>query len=177
MIGFAKRGDGDASAVLYDSHVAMVYGYFRACGVREADDLTSEVFVGMLRGLNRFDGHHADFRRWLMTIAHRRLVDYRRRMTANRLDYVTPARLESSPIKIDDPFTVVVDPALIAGLRQLTPAQQEILALRFVADLSLEMVAEITDRSVGAVKSMQHRALAMLRRELVRSDTQVKREA
>ena len=56
-----------------------------------------------------------------------------------------------------------LDPELLDALAQLTPDQREVLALRFVADLSLEDVARLTKRSVGATKALQHRALENLR--------------
>jgi RNA polymerase sigma-70 factor (ECF subfamily) len=164
----AKAGDDDAVSLLYLNHVAMVYGYLRACGVGDLDDLTSEVFIGMLRGLKRFDGDQAAFRRWLMTIAHRRMVDYRRQGGRNRTDTVEPHSLEglrTSAVDIE-PRAVMVDDDLVQAFERLTDAQREVLALRFVADVSLRGVAAITGRPTGAVKSLQNRALASLRQHL-----------
>jgi RNA polymerase sigma-70 factor (ECF subfamily) len=164
----AKNGDDDAVALLYLNHVAMVCGYLRACGASDLDDLTSEVFVGMLRGLRRFDGDQADFRRWLMTIAHRRLVDHRRKSSANRVDTAEPWVLEglrTTPVDIE-PRVVMVDGELVRAFAMLTEAQREVLALRFVADVSLRGVAAITGRPTGAVKSLQNRGLAALRQNL-----------
>ena len=71
--------------------------------------------------------------------------------------FLRSARLaESAPA--EDPF----DPALAAALAGLTPEQREVVVLRFVADLSLETIAEMTNRPVGAVKSLQHRGLRNL---------------
>jgi ATP phosphoribosyltransferase regulatory subunit HisZ len=56
-----------------------------------------------------------------------------------------------------------MDPELVAALEALTPEQREVIALRFVADLALEEVAQITGRRVGAIKALQHRALENLR--------------
>jgi RNA polymerase sigma-70 factor (ECF subfamily) len=70
---------------------------------------------------------------------------------------------------------VPADPAdsgLVAALQHLTPDQREVLALRFVADLALEDVARLTKRSVGATKSLQHRALHNLRAAVSRTDLQ-----
>ncbi|MGI9615633.1 MAG: RNA polymerase sigma factor [Acidimicrobiales bacterium] len=164
----ARGGDEDAVSVLYLNHVSMVYGYLRACGANDLDDLTSEVFVGMLRGLERFDGDQAAFRRWLMTIAHRRLIDHRRAGVRNRIDMTEPSSLEAlrtTAIGIEPP-TTLVDDELVAAFERLTNAQREVLALRFVADVSLRGVASITGRPTGAVKSLQNRALAMLRQHL-----------
>ena len=168
LVADAKDGDEDALALLYLNHVAMVYGYLRACGASEVDDLTSEVFVGMLRGLARFDGDQEAFRRWLMTIAHRRLVDHRRSGSRNRTEVAEPWSLDgirTGPVDIE-PRPVMIDHALVQAFDRLTDAQREVLALRFVADVSLRGVAAITGRPTGAVKSLQNRGLASLRQQL-----------
>jgi RNA polymerase sigma-70 factor (ECF subfamily) len=63
-----------------------------------------------------------------------------------------------------------LDPALLAALASLTPDQREVVLLRFVADLSLEDVANVTKRNVGAVKALQHRGLENLGRILPSAD-------
>lgn len=168
LLACAKAGDQTALTALYDNHGAMVYGYFRACGVVDIDDLTSEVFIGMLRNIRRFDGDHTDFRRWLMTIAYRRLVDERRRYFSNKSDLRDPATLETlpTPESVVELQAVTIDPYLADAFAELTDAQREVLALRFVADISLAGVAEITGRPIGAVKSLQNRALTKLRTRL-----------
>jgi RNA polymerase sigma-70 factor (ECF subfamily) len=66
-----------------------------------------------------------------------------------------------------------VDPALVAALASLTPDQREVVLLRFVADLSLDDVAKLTRRKVGAVKALQHRGLENLGRILPPSNDAV----
>ena len=165
VIARATEGDDEAIETLYREHTSLVHGYLRASGVGDPDDVASEVFVSMVRSLPSFQGDRSEFRAWLLTIAHRRLVDYFRSQ-ARRTD-IAAGDLMSS---IDGPEAVatspqptLVDKRLITAFRCLTVEQREVLALRFVVDLSLETVAEITGRSVGAVKSMQHRALDAIR--------------
>jgi len=148
---------GDA----YRAFAPAVLGYLRGQGVPDPDDVLSEVFLQVARALPRFRGGEAEVRPWIFTIARNRAIDDRRRrktrpvVTASEVpDLVGPADREG------------VDPALLAALAQLTPDQREVVVLRFVADLSLEEVARITKRTEGAVKSMQHRALAQLARIL-----------
>lgn len=163
----AKEGDPDAITILYLNHIAMVSGYLRACRATDPDDLASEVFVGMLRGLQRFDGTQPEFRRWLMTIAHRRLVDQRRRTAYQRSEPTDPAMMERAAQR--DPKEsrpLHLDADLIGAFGDLSEAQREILALRFIADVSLREVAQITGRPLTAVKSLQNRGLRALRRNL-----------
>ena len=176
IVRAAKVGDQDAVSVLYLNHVAMVYGYLRACMAQEPEDLTSEVFLGMLRGLARFDGNQPDFRRWLMTIAHRRLVDQRRSQAVSRVNLTEPSSLEAVEANRDlqEIHGAKMDSDLVAAFGSLTDAQREVLALRFIADVSLRGVASITGRPRGAVKSLQNRGLQSLRRHM--SDPRAEQE-
>lgn len=153
------------AATAYLAYAASVRGYLRGQGVPDADDLLSEVFLHVARSLPRFRGTDDEVRRWIFTIARNRLVDdYRRRSRRPKLARADVAEREAPGE--EEP----IDPELVAALAQLTPEQREVVVLRFVGDLSLEDVAAITQRSVGAVKSMQHRALGELAR-IVRTPT------
>lgn len=166
LVERARQGDEEALATLYLNHVAMVHGYLRACRAVDPDDLTSEVFLGMLRSLDRFEGGQPEFRRWLMTIAHRRLVDQRRRHYRNRVELASTGSFDELSGDVPSLPAVGLDPELIAAFEDLTETQRQVLALRFVADMSLQGVAAITGRPVGAVKSLQNRGLRSLRRRL-----------
>jgi RNA polymerase sigma-70 factor (ECF subfamily) len=133
-----------------------VHAYLRAAGAPDCDDLLGDVFVAVVRGIARFRGDEAALRRWVFTIAHHRLVDERRRAARRpRLLHAVRDEPASTPA---EPF----DPALRAALDSLTDDQREVVVLRFVADLPLEAVAELSGRTVGAVKALQHRALRNL---------------
>ena len=137
-----------------------VLGYLRGQGVDDPEDLLGEVFLQVARSIDGFEGDRGGLRRWVFTIARNRVVDDRRRR-ARRPRVVsgdTPDRAE--------PVTEGPDPALVAAMGVLTDEQREVVGLRFIADLSLEDVAELTGRPVGAVKAMQHRALGTLARTL-----------
>lgn len=149
---------------LYRRHVRVVAGYLRTCGIDDPDDVTSDVFVSMVRGLPRFDGDEAAFRSWLMTIAHRRMVDSWRRSSKDQEQPVDQLdRLGVEAVVFDELRSDLLDPVVVSALRGLTVDQREVLALRFLADLSIETVAAVTGRPPGAVKSLQHRALSRLR--------------
>lgn len=149
------------AATAYRTFAPAVLGYLRGQGVPEPDDLLSEVFLQVARSLPRYRGTDDELRRWVFAIARNRVIDDHRRrrsrpVIADRFVPDLPAVERSGPI----------DPALLAALARLTPDQREVVVLRFVADLSLEEVAKVTKRSVGAVKTMQHRALSQLARIL-----------
>lgn len=131
----------------------------------EPEDVLSEVFLQVARSLPRFRGADEDLRPWVFTIARHRAIDERRRRARRpRTAVLDDDAAEPTGSAPAEP----VDAELLEALRELTPDQREVVVLRFVADLSLEQVAAVTKRPVGAVKSMQHRALAQLARILER---------
>jgi RNA polymerase sigma-70 factor (ECF subfamily) len=121
------------------------------------------VFLQVARDLHRFSGDDDACRRWVFTIAHHRLIDARRREVRRPqvASYLVPDEAAVAA-EADD----AIDAELLVALDRLTPEQREVVVLRFVADLSLEAVARVTRRRVGAVKAMQHRALEQLGRIL-----------
>jgi RNA polymerase sigma-70 factor (ECF subfamily) len=138
---------------VFRRYAAPVHNYLRASGATDSEDLLGDVFIDVMRGLERFQGDEIALRRWVFTIAHHRLVDQHRRR-ARRM-HVLRAQTQMRVVPAEEPL----DPALVSALESLTADQREVVVLRFVADLSLETVAAMTNRSEGAVKSLQHRAL------------------
>lgn len=134
-----------------------VLAYLRAANSAMHEDLLSDVFVSVTRGLHKFEGDEAALRRWVFTIARNRLRDEHRRTATRRAKHAS-AEVSKGSFETPEPF----DPALVAALQALTAEQREVVMLRFVADLSLEDVARMTRRSVGATKALQHRAIAAI---------------
>ena len=167
----ARTGEGWAAERLWRCLAPAVAGYLRAQGASEPEDLTSEVFLGVFRTIGTFAGDEPGFRSWVFTIAHRRLVDDRRR--AGR----RPLPSELSPDHADRYAGRSAEREALRRLGtervrelcdQLVPDQRDVLLLRLVAGLTVEEVASALGRSEGAVKALQRRALASLRRNLDR---------
>ena len=159
-----------ALETLYETYSPAVYGYVRGLGVPDPDDTVSEVFVSVVRALATFRGDEADFRRWLFTIAHRRAVDAHRRRGRRPEQATDPILLPEGIDTADSADEVAArlspGPATRA-LAQLTPDQREVILLRVVADLSVADTAEVLGKQPGAIKTLQRRALASLRRLIV----------
>ena len=150
--------DRSRAAQAYRDLAPPVLGSLRALRVTEPDDVLGEVFVQVVRDIGRFRGDEAALRRWIFSIAHNRVMDSHRR-TRRRPPPVLRPGLEPGAVSApDEPF----DDELVEALAALTFDQREVVVLRFVADLSLEAVARITNRTVGAVKALQHRAIERL---------------
>jgi RNA polymerase sigma-70 factor (ECF subfamily) len=144
---------------VFRQHAPRVRAYLSAAGAPDADDLLGDVFVSITRAVPKFRGTEDELRSWVFAIARNRLRDeFRQRSRRSLPVRRTPEIAPSS----DEPF----DDTLMTALWSLTDEQREVVVLRFVADLSVEAVARMTDRSEGAVKSLQHRALATLGRFL-----------
>jgi RNA polymerase sigma-70 factor (ECF subfamily) len=149
------------AADLYRRFAPAVLGYVRSQGAAEPEDLLGEIFLQVVRDLPRFRGDDPAVRRWVFTIAHHRLIDAGRR-SARRPVEADGSFPETAAVPASDPF----DPDLIRAVGALTADQREVVALRFVADLPIDAVAALTGRSQGAVKALQHRALAVLAEQL-----------
>lgn len=146
---------------MYRAYARGVLGYLRGQGVADPEDVLGEVFLNVASSLHRFHGDEDQLRRWVFTLAHHRIIDDRRRRA--RRPQIADSEL---PDRAAPPHEEAIDPELIAALGQLTPEQREIVLLRFVADLPIDVVADLTERSAGAVRSLQHRAIAQLARTL-----------
>lgn len=166
----ARSGDQDALRVLWESHAGAITGFLRARGTPEVDEVVNDVFVAAFDQLDRFNGSHGDFRTWLFAIARNKRIDqlrrHARRPFTGPLDDSDP---ESTDAVEDHALRAVGDPDLLAVLEGLTGGQRDVIVLRFIVDLSLAQTAAVLGMPVGAVKAMQHRALAQLRQRF--SDT------
>ena len=166
LIDSAKLGDKRAIGELYRRHVDMIYRYTyaRVQNAEVAEDLTAQVFLKALEGLPSYKSTGVPFRAWLYRIAHARTVDHwrqqQRRQEVELLDSL-PAK-DPGPADIVDArsqWDMVVD-----LLAQLTDEQRDVVILRFIEGMSLAEVAVTMDKTVGAVKALQHRALTALAR-------------
>jgi RNA polymerase sigma-70 factor, ECF subfamily len=164
-----RRGDRDAIAEVYLAVAPGLRGYLRrrVSHGEVADDLVEQTFVELIEGCERFRGDGRALRAWLYRAARNNLYDWRKR-AERRSDHELQGRHTASmeadgadePSRRFDEATL--DPALEAALLELTEDQREVLELRLVADLPVAEVALLTDRSPGAVKLVQHRALRRL---------------
>ncbi|GAA3810343.1 RNA polymerase sigma factor [Cellulomonas soli] len=165
----ARAGSGDAVGLIYEDLARPVAAYLRAKGVHEVEDVTSEVFLAVFTGLGRFTGDQVQFRSWVFTIAHRRVVDGWRRggRAPAPVPYEPAEDTRTSPSAEAGALESVGTDRAMELLATLTDDQREVLVLRVVADLTVEDVAAVVGKRPGAVKALQRRGLATLRRQLV----------
>ena len=163
VIERARRGDQEAWRRIYGGYAGRVAGYLRVQGAKEAEDLTSEIFLAVFRNLHSFQGDEPQFRSWLFVIAHRRLIDERRKL-ARRDEVSLDSTLDfGSSIDVADVAISRIGSRGVEDLcAELVPDQRDVLLLRLVADLTIEQTAEVVEKSVGATKALQRRGLAAL---------------
>jgi RNA polymerase sigma-70 factor (ECF subfamily) len=170
LVRRGQGGDVDAIGELYDRHYRCIFRYFwlRVHDRQSAEDLTGEVFSRMVASLPDYRVTGVPFRAWLYRIARNLVADHYRKQG----DHVTVPLTFADDLSAGDPGPDrVVELRLTAervrrALARLEPAQREVVTLRFLTGLSLREVASALDKSVPAVKSLQHRGLTSLRAAL-----------
>jgi RNA polymerase sigma-70 factor (ECF subfamily) len=170
-IDAARAGADWAWTLIYDELSPSVLGYLRARGAAEPEDLTGEVFLQAVRDLPRFEGSGKDLRAWIFTIAHHRFLDERRRSKRRPSDPVPVEAMVERATTADTEAEAIANLSraeVAALLDRLVPAQREVLLLRIVGGLTIEEIATAVHKRPGAVKALQRRGLAALRRELER---------
>jgi RNA polymerase sigma factor (sigma-70 family) len=166
----ARAGSEWGWSALYEDLAPPLLGYLRAQGAAEADDLTGEVFLQLVRHLDRFSGDERDFRAWTFTIAHNRFLDERRRVARRPVTLVPDDELHCvAPTDVDRDVLRELSAErvtrLIAGL---SVDQRTVLFLRVFGDLTVDQVAHVVGKRPGAVKALQRRGLAAVRRAIER---------
>ena len=165
VLAAARTGEAWAFQRLFDWLGRPVAAYLRGAGVEDPDGSANEVFLRVFGALDRFDGTEGRFRSWVFSIAHNLVIDERRRRSRRP----PTAPLESAPEPsvggAEDAMLVALgDERVRAILAGLAPDQRDVVLLRIIADLSIEDTAAALGKSPGAVKALQHRAIATLRR-------------
>ena len=169
LVARLKAGEERAWAELYGAHAGRIAGYARSKGVRDADDLVGDVFAAAAERVGRFDGDEGRLRSWLFTIAHHRLADDLRRSRRRNTDVAPPTDLADvvhSVDSTDDAASRLDADGALAMLHWVTEEQREVLTLRILGELSIAETAEIVGKPPGAVKALQHRAIARIQRRL-----------
>lgn len=168
LVHQAKSGDSEAFAQLYDAYLERVYRYvyFRVSDEQTAEDLASQVFLKAWEGLERYQINGSPFVAWLYTIAHNLVIDhYRTRKESVGLDEIVPLAAEDE--SLDEQVGASFDLQIMREVLEfLNEEQQQVLTLRFIAELSTEEIAKAMGKREGAVRALQMRALQMMSKHM-----------
>ncbi len=164
----ARTGAEWAWTDLYRDVAPSVLGYLRARRAREPEDLTGEVFLQSSATCNRFQGGERDFRAWVFVIAHHRMIDEGRQRARRPVDLVPDVPdVESEAADVE---TQVIESTAADGVQRvidrLPPDQRNVLLLRVIGDFTIDEVARTLEKSPGAVKALQRRGVAAIKRTL-----------
>ncbi len=168
LVQRAQRGDRSAFAALYQIYFDRIYRYvaIHLGNQSDAEDITQQVFLNAMESIASFKWRDTSLAPWLFRIARNQVIDHIRKKA--RRGGVFP--LGNNPTHGADPAELVGKKmeweALKSVLGRLTDAQQGVIALRFISDLSIAETAKTLDKTEGAVKALQHSGLLAVRRLL-----------
>ena len=169
-----KSGNSEAWAWFFVEFSGQIAGYARRMGVSDADDVTGTVLETVARSVGSFSGSHSQFRSWVFSIAHARIVDDHRRRD-RRPETEFTERHDRTEAGADN-FLTSGDPELEIAMNQLTEEQRSLLHLRFVLELSTKEIARVTDKSEVATRVALHRCSKRLRELLSGRDLEMAAE-
>jgi RNA polymerase sigma-70 factor (ECF subfamily) len=169
LVDRAQQGDREALEELYLLHFDRIYSYLHmSVGNRhDAEDLTTQTFLKMLESIGKFRWRSAPFSAWLFRIAHNLAMDHFRasRRWQPEEEVPEPEPPEESAAE-EEALESIGRRSMLELIENLSHEQQQVLTLKFVFTFSNGEVATILGKTEGAIKSLQHRALASLQRQL-----------
>ena len=173
LVARGQQGDRDALEELYLIHFDRIYSYLHvSVGNRhDAEDLTTQTFLKMLEKINKFRWQSAPFSAWLFRIAHNLAMDHFRATRRWQPEEEPP---EPEP---DDTTSAeagalesIGRKSMLELIEDLSGEQQQVLTLKFLFNFANAEAATILGKSEGAIKSLQHRALASLQKQIQQPD-------
>lgn len=164
LIKKVKNGDAAAFGILYEQYAELIFRYIYSHleNRLDAEDLTEEIFLRVWRALPKYDERGLPFTAFLFRIARNSLIDhYRQNRTVHSIDEMELRTGEPGPEEVVD--TNIENVHLRTTIAGLKEDYRNVLIFRFLSGLSPEETAQIMQRSVGAVRVLQHRALSALK--------------
>jgi RNA polymerase sigma-70 factor, ECF subfamily len=169
LVERAQAGERAALEELYLIHFDRIYSYLHmTVGNRhDAEDLTTQTFLRMLESIGRFRFQAAPFSAWLFRIAHNLSMDHFRANRRWQPEEDVPEPLGSEERSAEDEaFQAIGRQSMLELIDSLSQEQQQVLTLKFVFGFSNGEAATILDTAEGAIKSLQHRALVSLQKQI-----------
>ena len=165
------RRDPAAFGQLYERYVTKIYNYvyYRTGNHHDAEDLTGRVFYRALMHIDRYVDRGVPFSAWLYRIAHNLVANWHRDHSRRQELSLEDITLTGASRETPEAATEANEERqqLLGAIRHLPIERQELLILKFVDHLSNAEIGAIMGRSEGAIKSLYHRTLLVLRDDLV----------
>ena len=164
------QGDSEAFGLLYERYVGRIFNYiyYRTGNIYEAEDLTERVFFRALRHIPNYHDRGLPISAWLYRIAHNLVANWHRDNHRRKeiplddsvLSFHDTDHPEQELLKSEE------KERLLRIIRRLPPDRQQLLILKFVEHLSNAEIGQTMGRTEGAIKSLYHRTLLIIRDEL-----------
>jgi RNA polymerase sigma-70 factor (ECF subfamily) len=172
LVERAQLGNREALEELYLMHFERIYSYLHlSVGNRhDAEDLTTQTFLRMLEAIGGFRWREVPFSAWLFRIAHNLAMDHFRANRRVQTEEKVPEPPGSEESSAEEQAMHSMGRAgMLELIDYLSPEQRQVLTLKFLYGFANGEVATILGKTEGAVKSLQHRALASLQKQVVAS--------
>src|SRR5438105_13707917 len=173
LVERAQGGDRDALEELYLIHFDRIYSYLHmSVGNRhDAEDLTTQTFLKMLEAIGRFRWQSAPFSAWLFRIAHNLAMDHFRAARRWQPEEEVPEPPADEATSAEErALESIGRKSMLELIEGLSLDQQQVLTLKIVFNFSTAEAATILGKTEGAIKSLQHRALVSLQKQLERRE-------
>ena len=169
LIKKAKNGEAAAFGELYDEYLAKIYRFvfFKVGRKQDAEDVTHQVFMSAWANMKSYDYRGLPFSSWLYRMALNAVIDfYRTRKSNERLETVAEEKFAVEPRLAEQIDRDLELKTVKTALQKLEPDQQSVLIMKFVDDLSNKEIAQALNKSEGAIRVIQHRALKQLKKQI-----------
>ena len=169
LVEQAQGGDREALEELYLIHFDRIYSYLHVTvGNRhDAEDLTTQTFLRMLESIGKFRWQSAPFSAWLFRIAHNLAIDHFRATKRWQPEEEVPEPPPDESTSAEaGALESIGRKSMLELIEELSPDQQQVLTLKFVFNFPNADAAIILGKNEGAIKSLQHRALVSLQKQL-----------
>ncbi|TXN31124.1 RNA polymerase sigma factor [Lacisediminihabitans profunda] len=168
MLALGSSNPAEVFTLVYQALSPSVHGYLVARGVDDPEAVTHDVFLALYPRLASVNGGVKGLKTLIFSIAHARSVDHHRLRARSPMitEYLPELDSRSTASAEDHALDSALDAGALELLAHLGDDQREVLNLRIIADLSLEQTAAIMDKTPGAIKQLQRRALGNLKQEL-----------
>jgi RNA polymerase sigma-70 factor, ECF subfamily len=176
LVDRAQQGDRSALEELYLIHFDRIYGYLHvSVGNRhDAEDLTTQTFLKMLESIGKFRWQSAPFSAWLFRIAHNLAMDHFRASRRWQPEEEVPEPpADEATSAAEGALESIGRTSMLELIEDLSLDQQQVLTVKFVFNFSNAEAGTILGKTEGAVKSLQHRALGSLQKQLERREKSV----
>lgn len=173
LVQNAQKGDAESFGKLYDTYVSPIYRfiYLKTSHKEDAEDLTHQVFLNAWQNIKNFQFQGFPFGSWLYKIAGNSVIDYYRTKKYHLNIETVPEHQIAESFEVGNALDNSFDGQMAHNaISRLEPDQQNVIIMKFVNDLSNKEIATALNKSEGAIRVIQHRALKQLKNFLERDN-------